>query len=183
MRLLTLAEENRVVSEARTKGNSDASTIMSPFAHVTRGTPTLQLSTPRLYDHSGIKKTVDDIETTYISMKQISESLKEIVQSTQYAAMSADRLLHQKVAQIYQDLSKAGIQIQQIKSSTARFGEFEKSMTAAASNGIREPRSSKTWILGGMVSVKAVQLSLRFSSIAFPDSPRMTPARQSMNFK
>lgn len=93
MRVLTLAEENRVVLEVRTGGNSDASTVMSPF-HITRGTPILQLSTPRLCDHSDIEKTVNDIETTYISMNQISESLKTIVQSTQYAVMFADRLLH-----------------------------------------------------------------------------------------
>ena len=141
MRVLTLVEENRVVSEARTRGNSDASTVISPFAHVTRGTHTLQLSTPRPCDHSDLEKTVDDIEATYTSMNQISESLEVIVQSTQYAVMSTDRLLHRKVVQVYQDLSKAGIQIQQLKSSTARFKEFKKRMTAAASNG--NTRTSK----------------------------------------
>lgn len=141
MRVLILAEGNPVVSEAPTRGDSDTSTVMSSLTHVARGTPTLQLSTPRRCNHSDLEKTVDDMETTYTLMNQISESLKAIVQSTQYAVMSADRLLHQKVAQIYQDLSKAGTEIQQLKSSTARLKEFKKSMTAAASNG--KTRTSK----------------------------------------
>ena len=129
------------MSKARTREISDAETVISPFAHVTRGTPKLQLSSPKACDHSDLEKTVDDIEATYISMNQISESLKAIVQSTQYAVMSADRVLHRKVAQLYQDLSKAGIQIQQLRSSTARFEEFKKRMTAVASNG--NTRTSK----------------------------------------
>ena len=141
MRVLNLAEENRVVSEARTRGNSNTSTVISPFTHATTEMPTLQLSTSRLYGDSDLDKTVDDIEATYILMDQISESLRAIVQSTQYAVMSADRLLHGKVAQVYQDLSKASIQIQQLKSSTALFKEFKKTMTAAASNG--NTRTSK----------------------------------------
>lgn len=141
MRVLTLAEENRVVSKGRTRGNSDASIIISPFAHVTCGTPTLHLSSPRPCDHSDAETTVDDIEATYISMNQISESLKAIVQSTQYAVMSADSLLHRKVAQVHQDLSKAGIQLQQLKSSIARFKALKKRMTLTASNG--NTRTSK----------------------------------------
>ena len=97
--------------------------------------------------------------------------------------MSVDPLLRQKVAQIHQDLSKAGFQIQRLKSSIARFKELNKSMTAAASNG--NTRTSKFGDLhprrNGLD--KAIQLLLRFYSIAFLDSPRMTPARQSMNFK
>lgn len=141
MRVLTLAEENRVVSEARTKRDSDASAVISPFAHVASGTSTLQLSTPRPCDHSDLEKTVDDLEVAYISMNQISESLKAIVQSTQYAVMSADGLLHRKIAQVYLDLSKAGIQVQQLKSSTSRFQEFKKTKTAVASND--DARTSK----------------------------------------
>ena len=135
MRVLTLAEESRAVSEARTGQDTDTSTVMSPFAHATLETPTLQLSTTRPCDHPGLEKTVDDIEATYASMNEILESLKAIVQSTQYAVMSADRLLHRKVAQVYQDLSKIGIQIKQLRSSTARFGDSEKILKAPASNG------------------------------------------------
>lgn len=141
MRVLTLAEESRVVSEARTRGNSDASTVISPFALVTRGTPALQTSSPEPCDHSDLEQTVVDMEATYISMNQISESLRAIVQSTQNAVTSAGSLLHQRIARIYQDLSKAGIQIQQLKSSTARFKKFEERMTAAASKGNK--RTSK----------------------------------------
>ena len=46
MRVLTLAEENRVVSEARIKGNSNPSTIDSLLTHVTHGTPTLRMWNP-----------------------------------------------------------------------------------------------------------------------------------------
>ena len=135
IQVLTLTKDNRVVSGPPTKGNSDASTVISPFADITRGTPTLHKSNSRLCDYSDIEKTVDDIETTYRSMNQISESLEAIVRSTQSAVMSDDRLLHQRVAQVYQDLSKAGTQIQQLKSSTARFKKVKKRITAAASNG------------------------------------------------
>ncbi|KAL9035717.1 MAG: hypothetical protein Q9214_006455, partial [Letrouitia sp. 1 TL-2023] len=141
MRVLTLTEEDRAVSEARTMGSFNAGTVMSPFAHVTRETPTLQLSNPGPCDHSDLEKTVGDIETTYVSMNQILESLKAIVQSTQYAVMSADRLLHQKIAQTYQDLSKAGIQIQQLNSSIARYKEFKKRTTSIASSS--NTRTSK----------------------------------------
>ena len=133
MRVLTLAE-NRVVSEARIKGNSDPSTIDSLLTHVTHGTPALQLWNPRGCNHSDLEKTVDDMEAAYISMSRISESLKAIVQSTQYAITAADRLLQQRIAQVYQDLSKAGIQLQQLKSSTARFKASRKRTTAAASD-------------------------------------------------
>ncbi len=135
MRVLTLAEESRVVSEAWTRGVSDTSTATSPVDHATLETPTLQLSTTRSCDHSGLEKTVDDIEATYISMNEILDSLKAIVHSTQHAFMSADGLMHRKVAQVYQDLSKTGIQITQLRSSTARFGEFDKKLEAVASNG------------------------------------------------
>lgn len=141
MRVLTLAEKDRVMSEARTMRSWDTSTVVSPFAYITRETPTLQLSNPGPCDHLDLEKTVVDIETTYVSMNQISESLKAIVQSTQYAVMSTDRLLHQKVAQIYQDLSKAGIQIQQLKSSIARFKELKKRITSTASSS--NTRTSK----------------------------------------
>ena len=135
MRVLSLAEGNRVVSQAPSSGNSGASTMISTFAHVTCGKQEIQLSNPRTCDHSDLEKTIDDMEATYLSMKQVSESFKAIVQSTQRALMSADPLLHRKVAQVYQDLSKAGVEIQQLRSSTARFQEFKKRVTAAASKG------------------------------------------------
>ncbi|KAI9756364.1 MAG: hypothetical protein M4579_003868 [Chaenotheca gracillima] len=141
MRVLTLAEETRVVSEARVRGLSSTSTVMSPFTPFTSGTPTLQLATQRPCDHTDLEKTVDDMEATYISMNQISESLKAIVQTTQHAVMSTDSSLHQKVGQVYQDLSKAGIQIQRIKSSTAHLKEFRRRKTVASSN--ESTRTSK----------------------------------------
>ena len=74
-------------------------------------------------------------------MNQITDSLRAIVQCTQSALMSADSLLHRKVAQVYQDLGKAGIQIQQLKSSTARFKEFKQRTTTGAPSG--KTRTSK----------------------------------------
>ena len=74
------------------------------------------------------------MEAAYILMSRISESLKAIVQSTQYAITAADCLLQQKIAQVIQDLSKAGIQLQQLKSSAARFKVSRKGMTAVASS-------------------------------------------------
>ncbi len=141
MQVLALSEENRVVSGARGRGISGASTGTSTFAPVKRRTPEMQLSTPRPCHHSDLEKTVNDMEATYLSMNQISKALKAIVQSTQHAVMSEDRLLHRKVAQVYQDLSKTGIQIQQLKSSTTCFQEFKERMTVAASNG--NPKDSK----------------------------------------
>lgn len=133
IRVLALAEDNRVASESQIKGNSDPSTIDSFLTHITRGTPDLQLWNPRGCNHSGLEKTVDDMEAAYISMSRISESLKAIVQSTQYAITAADPLLQQKVAQVYRNLRKAGIQLQQLKSSRARFKASGKGPTPAAS--------------------------------------------------
>ena len=135
MRVLTLAEESRVVLEMPTGEDSDTSAVMFPCAHATLKTPKLQISTPRTCDYSDLEKTVDDIEATYTSMNEILQSLKAIVQSTQYAFMSADRLLHHKIAQVYQNLSKTGFQIEQLRSSTARFDKSEERLNAAASNG------------------------------------------------
>ncbi len=148
MRVLSLAEGNRVVSEAPSSGNSGASTMISTFAHVTCGTQEIKLSNPRPCDHSNLEKTIDDMEATYLSMKQVSESFKAIVQSTQYAVASEDRLLHRKVAQVYQDLSETGIMIQQLKSSTTCFQKSEERMTAAAPNS--NTRTSKFQDLDAM---------------------------------
>ena len=145
MRVLTLAEKNRVVSDARIR-NSDSSTTISPLTHVAHGTPALQLRNPGGCNHSDLDKTVDDMDAAYISMSRISESLRAIVQSTQYAITTADRSLQQKIAQVYQDLSKAGIQLQQLKSSTARFKASRKRTTAAASDS--DTTSSKFEHLG-----------------------------------
>ena len=129
MRVLTLTEEHRVMSEARIRGNSDPS---SPLTYATHGMPALQLWDPGRCNHS--EKTVNDMEAICLSMNRISDSLKAIVQSTQYAITAADRLLQQKIAQVYQDLGKAGVQLQRLRSSTARFKASRKGMTAAASN-------------------------------------------------
>ena len=135
MRVLTLTEENRAILEAPTRENLDASTMISPSAHVSRETPLLQLSSPRIWDTSDLEKTVGGLEATYLSMNQISESLEAIVHGTQYAVISTNRVLQRKIAQVYQDLSKAGVQIQQLKSSIGQFKEIRKSITAAASSG------------------------------------------------
>ena len=141
MRMLSLAEENRIISEVQARRNFKSTAIESSLTHVTPGTPTMQFSTPRPSHHSELVKTVNDIETTYTSMNQILESFKAIVQSTQHAIMSADNLLHQKIAQISRDLSRADIQIQQLKVSAARIKDIKKSMTVAALNG--NTKSSK----------------------------------------
>ena len=112
MRVLTVTENKRNIAEAPIRGNLDFSTIMFPLSHISHETPLLQLSSPRTCNHSNGKRTVDDLEATYMSTNKISESLESIVRGTQYAVMSADRLLHRKIAHVYQDLSKAGIQIQ-----------------------------------------------------------------------
>ena len=135
MRVLTITEENRAISEAPTRGNLDSSTVIFPLAHISRETPLLQLSPPRTCNHSDLERTVDQLEAAYMSMNQISESLEAIVHGTQYAVMSADRLLHRKVAHVYQDLGKAGIQIQQLKSSIGQFKELRKSVKSVASSG------------------------------------------------
>ena len=135
MRVLTLTEENRAISEAPIRGDLDSSTVISPLAHVSRETSLLQLSPPGTYSHSDLERTVNELEATYMSMNQISESLEAIVHGTQYAVMSPDRLLHRRIAHVYQDLSKAGIQIQQLKSSIGQFKELRKSVKAAASSG------------------------------------------------
>ena len=135
MRVLTITEENRAILEAPIRGKLGSSTVISPLAHVSRKTSLLQLSPPRTYNHSDLERTVDKLEATYISMNQISESLEAIVHGTQCAVMSANRLLHRKIAHVYQDLSKAGIQIQQLKSSIGHFKELRKSVKAAASSG------------------------------------------------
>lgn len=134
-RVLTTTDEKCVILETPTRGNLDSSIIMSPLAHISHKTSLLQLSPPKQYNHSGLESTVDDLEATYVSMNQISESLEAIVHGTQCAVMSADRLLHGKIAHVYQDLSKAGIQIQQLKSSIVQFKELRKSVKAAASSG------------------------------------------------
>ena len=135
MRVLILTEENRAISETPISGDFDSSTVMSPLTHVSHKTSLLQLSPPRTYSHSDPESTVDDLEATYMSMNQISESLEAIVHGTKYAVMSPDRLLHRRIAHVYQDLSKAGIQIQQLKSSIGQFKELRKSVKAAASSG------------------------------------------------
>ena len=135
MRVLTLTEENRAISEAPIRGNLSSSTVMSPFAHASRETSLLQISPPRTYNHSDLERTVDELEATYMSMNQISEPLEAIVHGTQHAVMSADRLLHRRIAHVYQDLSRAGIQIQQLKSSIGQFKELRKSVKAAALSG------------------------------------------------
>ena len=135
MRVLTIAEENRAISEPPTRENLDSSTVIFPLAHISRETPLLQLSPLRTCNHSDLERTVDELEATYMSMNQISESLEVIVHGTQCAVMSADRLLHRKIAHVYQDLSKAGIQIQQLRSSIRQFKELRKSVKAAASSG------------------------------------------------
>ena len=135
MRVLTVTEKNLNIAEAPIRGNLDSSTIMFPFSHISRETPLLQLSSPKTCNHSNLKRTVDDLEATYMSMNQISESLEAIVRGTQYAVTSADRLLHRKISHVYQDLSKAGIQIQQLKSSIGQFKRLRKSVQAAASSG------------------------------------------------
>ena len=129
MRVLTITEKNRTVPEARTTGKSDTNVAISSSAHVTKDAPLSQLSTPGLCDHSDLEKTVEDVEATCVAVNQISESLKAVFQSTQYAVTSADGLLYREFAQVCQDISKAGFQIQQLKSSAARTKGFKKRTT------------------------------------------------------
>ena len=143
MRVLNLAEVNHVTSGPPDEGNTDANMAISASV---RGIKQLRISKPRLCNYSDLENIVDEIEITYRSMNQISKSLEAILQNTRYAVMSDDCLLHQKVAQVYQDLGKAGNQMQQLKSSTARFKEFQKRITTAASNG--DTRNSKFRDLG-----------------------------------
>ena len=116
MRVLTLAEEIRVELEVRTRENSNASTVLS--------VPTWYLSTPAQHDHSDLEKTIDDIETTCISLNTIWDSLNAIMRNSHYAVISEDPLLVKSMAKIHQDLNKANIQIDQLKSSTGRFEEY-----------------------------------------------------------
>ena len=74
-------------------------------------------------------------------MNQVSKFLRAMFEDTQCSIMSPERLLHRTVAQVFRDLSKADIQIQQLQSSMARIERNKDTMTLGASNAIT--RSSK----------------------------------------
>jgi hypothetical protein len=125
-----------------------------------------------------LERTVDGIAATWMSIKQISDTLRSVVQRTQDIFMSEDRSLHQYLARIYRDLGQTGSQIQQLSGAIDRFRNLEKGRVTVASqcggNAVRHPASYSKWDAAEASDRSAIQVFFdcvsRFSSDASSSS-------------